>query len=458
MNEENVLESTPSNVVAGADVAKSPGIVVFDETVKMMSLADYPKATPQDKDPDVLILGPALERTGTLLLVAPAGVGKSVMVDQFAPMFRAGLPFAGLTPTRNLDIWVIQFEDSSRRLATDRDDIKAHLESAHPKVDWDQVFATTMFPCFPPVKGAKFLDLLDKTLGNAKAGGHLPDAICINPIFSVVNGDISSATNCTPFLRGGTLDTTETIGLQGILKKYDIGCILVHHTGKPPTTKTELANWINSPNPEYQACGSSELVNFARTCLTMMKIPKHDGIVKISAGKNGGGLEWPHGIHVLAYGEGLSCSGRGRAHYFRDPRPDEMPTDSELGISSENKKPGPRQGGNAATDARYLAEVARSSPVIQKALREEAEKKFGGEAGKRAFDYLSDHLDEFKLVRMPCGINNAQMIGDDPERILVRIKEYCQQMKTRKLNTPKLPSVCGCSEDALNPNTDKANG
>lgn len=458
MNEENVLESTPSNVVAGEDVAKSPGIVVFDETVKMMSLADYPKATPQDKDPDVLILGPALERTGTLLLVAPAGVGKSVMVDQFAPMFRAGLPFAGLTPTRNLDIWVIQFEDSSRRLATDRDDIKAHLESEHPEVDWDQVFATTMFPCFPPVKGAKFLDLLDKTLGNAKASGHLPDAICINPIFSVVNGDISSVTNCTPFLRGGTLDNIETIGLQGILKKYGIGCILVHHTGKPPTTKNELSNWMNSPNPEYQACGSSELVNFARTCLTMMKIPNHDGIVKITAGKNGGGLEWEHGIHVLAYGEGLSCSGRGRAHYFREPRPDEMPADHELGISSENKKTGPRQGGDPATDAVYIADIAKDTPSLLKGLREAATKKFGSEAGARALDYLVNHLDEFKLLILPCGINNAQMIGADSEKVNAHIQKYRQQEKDKRQSNRRSPLVGGCSEDALNPNTDKANG
>ena len=391
----------------------SPAAAPARSSVIMRSLADVPMAAAQEDDPSVLIKGPALERSGTLFVVSPAGTGKSVMATQMAMCFKAGIPFAGLVPRAPMDMWVVQREDSARRIATDREDIMRHLGSKHPDIDWKAVTEGVMYPVFPPVRGEEFLALLRNELELARTADKLPDVICLNPLFSFIGGDITLSQTCGGFFRGdGSGDRTS--GLGGILEAFDIGAIIFHHTTKPPTTDRELRSWLNSPYPEYLACGSSELINFGRTFLTLMKVPGHDGLLKLTAGKNGNGLGWANNVCYLAYGKGESVTGADSAHYFRIPEPEELPQEKR---PAEKKEPDPEQ------IAKGFLSLAGDKAVSASEARKTLTGKFGDKIGNAAFDLIRKNPSSYGCC-VDRGRNNTTFYGKSFEIVHAAKEKY----------------------------------
>lgn len=287
-------------------------------------LSDFPAVVKEEDNPNILIKGRWLERGGSAFLVSTAGTGKSIWVTQLALSLVFGVPFSGLVPWRPLKCWMIQSEDSDSRVSIDRDDIvcglKATWSETYPEIAWDNSPNHVIFVDFTGYTGAAFLEQLRNELESARDENELPDIVIINPFMDFLGGDVTSNTDATSFLSGGVLSGKKTEGLRSILRSFNVATIIAHHTAKPPS-ESELAAWIMSDMPEYKAGGASYITNWGRSFVTMMKVPKLEGVVMLTAGKNGGGLGWPYveGARriFLEHGEGDSCGGSGRAHYWR---------------------------------------------------------------------------------------------------------------------------------------------
>lgn len=295
----------------------------FDEIVR--SIDDVGDYVPEEEDPNVLIYGPWLERGGSAFWVSTAGTGKSIGSFQLAHAMSMGRPFCGLRPRGRLKFWIFQSEDSERRNAQDRIDVRAELAELYDDEDTAEAWRGIKLIKLTGKVGTKFLAELDKLLGQAEGYGVQPDVIILNPFLAFVGGPITDGAYVTPFLRGGMIDGEHTCGLQSILERHGVGALIYHHTPKPPTD-SELDKWMKSAFPEYQGAGSSDITNWGRSFVTMMKVKDHPNMVCVTAGKNGAELGWERvgGAfrRYMAFSAAEGVSGKGR-HAWRDLTPEE---------------------------------------------------------------------------------------------------------------------------------------
>ena len=295
----------------------------FDEIVR--SIDDVGDYVPEEEDPNVLIYGPWLERGGSAFWVSTAGTGKSIGSFQLAHAMSMGRPFCGLRPRGRLKFWIFQSEDSERRNAQDRIDVRAELAELYGDENTAEAWRGIKLIKLTGKVGTEFLAELDKLLGQAEGYGVQPDVIILNPFLAFVGGPITDGAYVTPFLRGGMIDGEHTCGLQSILERHGVGALIYHHTPKPPTD-SELDKWMKSAFPEYQGAGSSDITNWGRSFVTMMKVKDHPNMVCVTAGKNGAELGWERvgGAfrRYMAFSAAEGVSGKGR-HAWRDLTPEE---------------------------------------------------------------------------------------------------------------------------------------
>ena len=352
------LEAVPQSQVKGLlEVEVRP----FDEIGVWM---------PEDKDPNVLLRNGILGRGGALFFLSTAGTGKSTHCAQFFYSCAGGVRFCDITPSKEMRIWYVQSEDSPRRMAQDRADALAELQEQHPEVDWNAARKRVKYVDIKGKVGAKFLNSLRELLGIAKRAGELPDMIFINPFTAFLGGPIVDGAYVTPFLRGGEINRTETIGLQAILEEYRVGVVIYHHTPKPPSAK-EIKSWLTSPFPEYQGAGSADITNWGRTFLNMMKFPEHPRMRFITAGKNGGELDWREVCgakrYYIAFSDKDGIDGKGR-HAWRDVTDEErVELDAELEKLSQTR---------TRSDAPKVEKEVNVAPYVVRALDEVREATF----------------------------------------------------------------------------------
>ena len=192
--------------------------------------ADLPEYVPDERNPDVLVRGRWLERGGSAWIVSTSGTGKSIHAMQLMLSFALGKPFCGLVPNGPLHFWYIQSEDSSTRLAIDRDDTTAELietwTDTLPDVwreAWKRIYIVPIKGC-----GAAFINDLAMKLETARNLAVLPDVIVINPFLAIVGGPVVDGSFVTPFLRGGCVASQPTEGLQHVLEHYRVGALIYH--------------------------------------------------------------------------------------------------------------------------------------------------------------------------------------------------------------------------------------
>lgn len=306
--------------------------------VQSFTLADLRDYVPEDKDPSVLIKGGWLEKGGAAFWISTAGTGKSIAALQAAMCFSEGVPFANIKPITNLGVAIIQAEDSTRRITIDRDDVTAELSEQFPDIDWRETWHKVSFYKFPGKTGAEFLQGLDEYLESMREE-HKPDVIIINPLLAFIGGPITDGAYVTPFLRGGTINREKTNGLQYILERHMAGALIFHHTPKPPTSDKEMAAWMESRFPEYLGAGSSDITNWGRSFITMMRVKDYPNRVCLTAGKNGSGLEWDivGGAyrHYMAWSRSTGVTGQTR-HAWRELDADEL--DEMTGETREKER------------------------------------------------------------------------------------------------------------------------
>lgn len=314
---------------AATFIDTQPTTIPNRKPLPLMPLASFPAYTPEADNPSILIKGRWLERGGSAWWISTAGTGKSIVSIQLSLLWAEGLPFAGLTPNgMKLTIWIIQSEDSPSRVTIDREDVITELTEQHPDIDWRKTAERVKFVNLGPHVGADFLDKLDTLLDRVFRDDteKMPDVIIMNPFLAYIGGPITDGSYVTPFLRGGEINRKPTVGLQAILEKYDISTLIFHHTPKPPNDD-QLDAWMRSPFPEYQGAGSSDITNWGRSFITMMRCKDDSSKVMLTAGKNGGEIGWQQidgaTRHYLAHSDAKGITGKAR-HAWRELTEDEL--------------------------------------------------------------------------------------------------------------------------------------
>ena len=318
---------------------------------------------PEDKDPRVLVRGSWLVRGGSAFWIATAGIGKSTSCMQLVHCMSAGIPFCGLQPRGALKFWVFQSEDSQNRVAQDMMDVRAELIEQASDFDWMAEGRKVKFIDLSELDGrcgVAFLDELDKMLRAADRLNEKPDVIVLNPLLAFVGGPIVDGGYVTPFFRGGEIGRKETCGLQAILERHKVGVLVYHHTPKPPTEK-EIDGWMKSQFPEYQGAGSSDITNWGRSFVTMMRVKNHPSMVCVTAGKNGAELGWERigGAYrrYMAYSNEIGVSGKAR-HAWRELTPDEYDD-----IVGKEKKDDEKKAQDAVSQVVFAIKSAKIAPM-----------------------------------------------------------------------------------------------
>jgi hypothetical protein len=398
------------------------------------NLTDLPDYLPDEKNPDVLVRGRWLERGGSAWIVSTSGTGKSIHAMQLMLSFALGKPFAGLAPNRKLAIWYIQSEDSPTRLSIDRTDATAELAELWPDATPEVLGEAWRRVRIVPQRGvgAEFLADIAMKLETARNYAMSPDLLVINPFLAIVGGPITDGAFVTPFLRGGRINGAKTDGFQHILEQYELGALIYHHTPKPPTDK-EIAAWLKSPFPEYQGAGSSDITNWGRSFITMMRVQERPQTVCLTAGKNGADLGWDYtdGAYRLymAWSKSKGVTGRTR-HAWRELDENEM---------AEISKP----DDHAAEDALVVANVLKACAQRYKDLA----KTNAGLSRNRfrsAWNIIKIKFADYGLAAFTVilGVNENTFYGTRDEA-RAKAEEAAQNFKNAR-NLDEAPVVTEC--------------
>ena len=223
-------------------------------------------ARSEDKS-DNLLGNRFLTREGSWLIVAQSGMGKSVLAMQMAILFALGRDLWGLKPVKPLRVAIIQAENNKLDLAEPLQSICDNLDLSAA----DRLVLNENFSVFPNSSecGKNFGRLLKRVV-KAKR----PDIVIIDPLLSYIGGDISKQETCSAFLRNT---------VHPIVQRYQLGLIIMHHTGKPRNKDEEQSGDAMS----YAGTGSSELTNYVRAVSTIFRSRDDDRIFDFAYSKRG---------------------------------------------------------------------------------------------------------------------------------------------------------------------------
>lgn len=206
--------------------------------------------------------------TGSWLIVAQSGIGKSVLAMQMALHFTLGKPIFGIPVQKPSKVLFIQAENNSIDLSRPFHSV---IEKAR-FTDYENgiIDRNLNFISEESSSGDKFLELFDDACGRLR-----PDIVILDPLLSYIGGDISRQDVCSEFLRNK---------LNPLIKKYRVGVIIIHHTGKPP--KDIKANGKGS-SLSYLGIGSSELTNWARAVSVIQENREDENVFEFVHTKRG---------------------------------------------------------------------------------------------------------------------------------------------------------------------------
>ena len=233
-----------------------------------------------DNDPSELLKHRFLCRLGGLLLVGPTGIGKSSFAMQAMILWALGREAFGVIPTGPLRSLLVQAENDEGDLAEMRDGVMAGLglSEADAKLAMENVIVVR--------EDARtgllfFLETLQPALA-----AHRPDLLWIDPALAYLGGEANSQKDVGGFLRNL---------LNPLLHQFDCGCVVVHHTNKPPSGK-EKPDW-QAGDFAYLGGGSAEWANWARAVIVLRSVGSHS-VFELRAAKRGPRLRWrePDGV------------------------------------------------------------------------------------------------------------------------------------------------------------------
>ena len=266
----------------------SPSVIAGN----MLSYAELKsKFKKGSKDEEELIENRFLCRGDAMLFSAETGVGKSSFIAQLCFKFAAGRQCFGLQPAKPLKSLIIQAENNERDLWEEACGIEQGLiqhEQGWTYPEFCRADAGVTYVTYSDTNGMKFVEYLDELLVSVDVK---PDLLVIDPLFAFAGCDVSAEQGkLSAFLRNG---------LQPLIRKHKVGCIIVHHTAKP--SKEITVRNVNF-NEAYNYAGSAELANWVHGILSLESVYTSDDttdkkkrIFCLKSGKRGSRIQ--HDFH-----------------------------------------------------------------------------------------------------------------------------------------------------------------
>jgi RecA-family ATPase len=211
-------------------------------------------------------------RSGSALVIAPSGIGKSSIIVQASACFAVGRPFIGIQPVRALKVLIIQAEN-------DDGDVAEMLQGVYSGLDSETMFSgaedmllrsNLVFIRDTTHTGFEFTSAVRRLIDR-----HKPDIVVLDPLLSFIGADISRQEVCSEFLRTWLNPISEATGVIWIC---------VHHTAKPSNDPRSRKHWQQS-DYGYAGIGSSELTNWARAIVTLEEAGQ--GVFRLRFSKRG---------------------------------------------------------------------------------------------------------------------------------------------------------------------------
>lgn len=227
-----------------------------------------------DGDPNELLRHRFLCRGAGLLLAGPTGIGKSSLSMQAMVLWAIGRTLFGIQPAKPLKSLLIQAENDDGDLAEMRDGVLAGLEltAEEKKRATDNIIIVRE----DTRTGVPFFESVVRPL----LAEHRPDLLWIDPALAYLGGEVGSQKDVGGFLRNM---------LNPLLREFNCGGVVVHHTNKPTTGK-EKPDW-SAGDLAYLGGGSAEWANWSRAVLALRSLGSHS-VFELCAGKRGSRLGW----------------------------------------------------------------------------------------------------------------------------------------------------------------------
>lgn len=221
-------------------------------------------------DPECLMGRRYLGRGGGAVIVAPSGMGKSVLSVGFGACATLGRHFFGLQMVAPMRVLYVQAEDDIGDVA---EAVQGFIrEHGLKEEDVEQLKARMRIVRWNDAAGHAFLDRL---AGELKK--HPADLVIINPLFSFCGCNVSEQGEMSAFLRNG---------INVILNRARAAAVIVHHTNKPPTDGKDRPD--ANTDLRYSGSGSAELTNWARAYITLQPVKgAPEGVCKMVFAKRG---------------------------------------------------------------------------------------------------------------------------------------------------------------------------
>jgi hypothetical protein len=269
-------------------------------------------------DPTELLIKRYLCRGGGLLLVGPTGVGKSAFVLQCALLWSLGKPLFGIQPTKALRILIIQAENDEGDIAEMRNGVMTAL---NPSAEDSQKACKNILIA---TENARTSDKFCQDVVRPLLSEHRPDLLIIDPALAYLGGETNNQKDVGTFLRNG---------LNPLLAKFQCGCIVVHHTNKPPQGN-EKPKW-QAGDFAYLGSGSAEWANWARAVLAIRNVGSNV-VYELRAGKRASRLGWKDTDGNPVYAKYIAHAKEPGQIHWRDPEASELPCGVEGGLSEES--------------------------------------------------------------------------------------------------------------------------
>ena len=226
--------------------------------IRSLDSFKYPQ---NDENCLIGVTGRYLGRGGSLLIPAPAGIGKSTASYQMAACWGTGRDFLGMKPGKAWRVLIVQVED-------DEGDVGEMMESIRQGMNFTQECAALLRKNVFIIRdrvniGDEFHAALHRYVRHTR-----PDIVIINPLMRYCPG-LSKEEIAGPFLSR----------LDALADEFGFAIVAFHHTPKPPLKDESKGKPMKKEaiDRQYTAFGSSALTNWPRAIINIAGVRGTDG-------------------------------------------------------------------------------------------------------------------------------------------------------------------------------------